>query len=200
METILKPGFDKILSIFYTDKSASVHLRDIARRTSLNENSAFRFLKKLEKQGILISKWDANLKKYGIVKSDISYSIFAYFDMLRLMQLPSIRRNAIAYFMDVLKDKPICVIIFGSTAKKTYSDNSDIDLLLIVNSILKTDKAEAYADSQTGLKINVIQVTYDDFKKELKLKNDKVVASAVNTGYPVTNNIEYYRWILNEGV
>ena len=46
METILKKGMQKILYLFYENRNAAIHLREIVRKTGLNENSASRFLKK----------------------------------------------------------------------------------------------------------------------------------------------------------
>ncbi len=200
MKTLLKPGYEKILHLFYRDKYAKIHLRGIARKTKLNENSASRFLNKLAKDKILISKKDGNLKKYELLKNDLIYSVFTHFDILKLNELPSIRKNAILYFINKLKHKPIIVVLFGSTAKNIYREESDIDLLLIVNKKIDTKEAEKYADSQTAIKISVFQIPINEFIEELKLKNDKVVQSAIDTGYPVTNHIEYYRMIDNERV
>jgi len=55
METILKDGYNKILSLFYNNKFAEIHLREIARKTKLNENSTSRFLNLLEKIGKILS-------------------------------------------------------------------------------------------------------------------------------------------------
>ena len=44
-------------------------MRDIARKTELNENSATRFLKQLEEEGALVSKREGNLKKYYLNSS-----------------------------------------------------------------------------------------------------------------------------------
>ena len=200
MKTILKQGYWKIISLFYDDKSASIHLRDIARKTKLNENSASIFLKKLENEKILFSKKDGNLKKYGIVKDDLIYSIFTQMDIIKLNSLPNIRKKAILYFLDKLKEKAIIAVLFGSTAKLTYRNDSDIDLLLIVNKKIDTNFAEKYADSQTAININSIQIELDEFKKELKLKEDKVIQSAINIGYPVTNHIGYYREVYDERI
>src|SRR3989344_1718418 len=199
METILKEGYEKILSIFYNDKSAK-HLRDISRKTALNENSASRFLNALEKEKILSSKRDGNLKKYALVNNDLVYSILTYFDIARFNRLPSIRKNAVLYFLQTLKEKPVMVILFGSTAKNTYSERSDIDLLLIVNKKISTKEAEAYSDSQTAMQINCIQININELEEELKLKRDKVIQSALKTGYPITNQIEFYRGIYHEGI
>jgi len=200
METILKEGYEKILSIFYTDKSARIHLRDIARKAKLNENSTSRFLNKLEKEKILTSRKEGNLKKYWLTNNDIVYLVLTHFDVIKFNNLPRIKKNAIIYFLQEIKEKPLITILFGSTAKCISSEKSDIDLLLIVNKKVNTKEAEEYVDSQTATKINCIQITLDDFKKELKLKNDKVIQSAIKTGYPITNHIEYYRGICNERI
>jgi len=200
MKTVLKEGYERIIRIFYSNKNIKMHLREIARKAKMNENSAFRFLKQLENEKILIPRKDGNLKKYEIVKNDITYYMLTYFDITNLNSLPSIRRNAIAYFMQGLDEKPIFAVLFGSTAKNTFSEDSDIDLLLIVNKRINTEKAEDYADSLTAIKIKCLQIKFNEFEKELKLKEDKVVQSALNTGYPITNHIEYYRMIYNEGI
>ena len=198
MKTLIRKGIDKILYLFYEEKAARIHLRAIARRTGLNENSAYRFLSELEKEKLLVSRKDGNLKKYETAKTAAVYSIFAYLDVARFGELPSLRKNALGYFLDHLKEKPIIALVFGSTAKRTFKEDSDIDLLLIVNRKIDTKAAKEYADSQTTIRISCTQITVEEFKKELKLKEDKVVQSAINTGYPVTNNVEYYRMINSE--
>ena len=55
MITLLKSGFWKIMQLFYKDKTARLHLREIARLTKLHEPSVTRFLNSLEKDQILIS-------------------------------------------------------------------------------------------------------------------------------------------------
>lgn len=200
METILKEGYEKILTLFYNDKSAKIHLREIARRTKLNENSTSRFLSSLEQNKLLFSKKDGNLKKYELKHNDLIYSIFTHFDLIRLNNLPSIRKNAILYFLQELKEKPIIAFLFGSTAKNTFSERSDVDLLLLVNKKIKTKEAENYADAQTAIRISCLQIPLKEFQQELKLKEDKVIQSALNTGYPLTNHIEFYRGVYNERV
>jgi len=197
MVTILKTGYSKILRLYYEDKKASLHLRDIARKTKLYPNSVTRFLNQLEKEGILASQKEGNLKKYKIKKSEKLNNIFNSFDIERLNKLPLARRRAITYFLDELQEKPIIVLLFGSTAKETFRKNSDIDLLLIVNKKIEIDAAKDYVDAQVGIKINCFQIIYDEFLKEIKLKEDKVIQSALNTGYPIFNQMLLYEVYLN---
>src|SRR3989344_8374029 len=192
MQNILKEGYWKILELFYKDKDKKIHLRDIARKTKMNENSASRFLKFLEKQGILKSEKDGNLKKYFIRKNNAVYSMFTLFDIEKFNKLPLLRRNAIDYFVKELKEKPIILFLFGSTAKETFTNKSDIDLLIIVNKKIKVEDAQRYAEAQTGIRISCFQIKYGSFLKELKTQEDKVIGSAVTTGYPITNHIKFY--------
>ncbi len=196
METILKEGYWKIMKLFYEDKRAKIHLRSIARKTGLNENSATRFLEGLRKNNLLKYEKEGNLKKYSIEKNSRTYLIFSMFDTEKFNRLPSLRKNSITYFFEKLEEKPIILILFGSTSKETYEKESDIDLLLIVNGKIKTEKAENYAEAQTGIRISCFQIAYSDFIREIKIKEDKVIASAVNSGYPLTNHLKYYEEIL----
>ena len=199
MITMINNRNSKILKLFYEDKKANLHLREIARRTKLYANSAMRFLNQLEDEGLLISKKDGNLKKYKIKKSEKLNNIFSFFDIERLNKLSLARRRAINYFLDKLIEKPLIALLFGSTAKETFRKNSDIDLLLIVNKKINVDKAKDYVDAQVGIKINCFQITYDEFLKEIKLKEDKVIQSALNTGYPIYNQMLFYEVYINGG-
>lgn len=192
METLLKSGYEKILKLFYEAKTSRFHLREIARRTSLNENSVSRFLKRLEEEKLLKSEKDGNLKKYGIFKNKKVFLLFSFFDVERFEKLPFLRKNAINYFFDKLKEKPIIAVLFGSTAKDSFDHRSDIDLFLIVNERTRIDEAEKYVDAQTGIKISCFQIKYSDFLVELKMKKDSVLQSAINTGYPILNHIKFY--------
>ncbi len=199
METVLKQGYEKILKLFYSDPQVQIHLRDIARKAKLQGNSAFRFLKSLEDEGFLFSRREGNLKKYGLQKNDQTYAVLAFFDIMRLHDLPRLRRQAILSFIHSLQEKPIIAFVFGSTAKRTFHDQSDIDLLLVVNKKINTKEAEGYADAQTAHRIHCIQLTVPQFRDELKLQNNQVVQAAIKTGYPITNHFEYYR-MLYEGI
>lgn len=197
MISIIKKGHWNILRIFYENKSERFHLREIARKAKLHEPSTSKFLRDLEKDNILKSKKNGNQKEYSLKYNSKTFQIFQLFDFLKFEELPSIRKNAINYFFKELKEKPLIMFIFGSTAKKTFNENSDIDILLITNSKINTEEAEKNSEALTGIKISVFQMNLNQFYNEVKLKKDLVIQSAIGTGYPIFNNIFYYEVIYN---
>ena len=197
MKAVFKEGIWKILKLFYENPGTSIHLREIARRTKLNENSVSRFLNVLDKEQLITSAFEGNLRKLSLKTSKIPL-IFPIFDREKYEKLPTIRRNAMHHFFEKLPKKPIMIVLLGSTAKGTYTAHSDIDLLLITNSKIRTENARDYAESQTGIRISDLQICLDDFKNELKLKKDAVIQSAIKTGYPVFNGQYYYGVKLNQ--
>ncbi|MBT5022982.1 nucleotidyltransferase domain-containing protein [Candidatus Woesearchaeota archaeon] len=200
MITLFKPGLRNIMGLFYKSKGIKLHLREIARQTELHEPSVTRFLAYLEKEKVLKSEKDGNLKKFSMNSNKFNYLIFEYFDIERFEKLPKQRKNAIDCFIKNLPKKPVFIILFGSTAKNNYSTNSDIDLLLVTDGKISTKDAEKEVDALHAIKISSFQMNFSNFLKELKLKNDKVVQSALLSGYPIFNQLYFYEVIYNEGI
>lgn len=197
MKTIVKPAIWKILKLFYNNRNSALHLREIARQTKMNESSISRHLNNMVKEEILKTSKEANLKKFFVVKKQMPV-IFPLFDEEKLENLPLLRKDAIKIYLNKLEKKPLLVIVFGSTAKETFRKNSDIDILQV--SSAKNDNKEAikYVEAQTGLRLQVLSLTEEQFKKELKMKEDYVVQSALATGFPVFNAKYYYQAMANE--
>jgi predicted nucleotidyltransferase len=198
--TILRPGFARIMRLFYNKQDAALHLREVARQSGMHTPSVTRFLDALEKEQVLRVYKDGNLKKYSIKKSKQAYLALAAFDVEKYLKLPDIRKNAIQVYLNALPEHPVFAILFGSTAKESYQKESDIDILIITNKQVATKSAEREADALTAMSINTFQMTYDSFIKELKLKKDMVVQSATTTGYPLLNHVRYYEVLYSERI
>lgn len=192
MLTLLPQGIVRIMQLFYRNKNASLHLREIARQAQLHEPSATRFLKRLEEENILHSAKDGNLKKFTIKHSQATHLIYEAFDVERLQSLPKIRQRALQAYISSLDVKPIFAILFGSSAKGTHHSQSDLDILLVTNAKISTENAEKEADALTGIKMSSFQITHGAFMQEIRLKDDKVIQSALATGYPLINHLMYY--------
>lgn len=196
MLTMLRPGYGKIMQLFYNNKTARLHLREIARQTQLFEPSVSRFLQSLEQEGVLRSEKDGNMKKYALKKGLRTYFILEAFDLQRLENLPSIRRKAIKIYLDTLPEKPVYAVLFGSTAKGTHREDSDIDIFLVTNNKISVKHAENESNALTTMNINTFQISYKDFIIELKMKEDAVLQSALVSGYPLLQHLSYYEVVL----
>jgi predicted nucleotidyltransferase len=157
----------------------------------MNESGVFRYLNELVKSHVLLEKKEGNLRKFEINKFEIP-NIFPIYDQEKFESLPLLRKNAINFYLKKSDKKPVFLILFGSTAKGTFKKDSDLDILEVVNEKFDEVKAKKFAEAQTGIKVQVFQLLLDDFIDELKLKNDKVVQSAIETGFPIFNNKFYY--------
>lgn len=199
MITLLKTRSWNILQLFYKNKNEPLHLREISRQINLGEGPLTRHLNYLLKINILKFERDANLKKFHISKKFIQH-IFPLYDCERFDNLPLLRRNAIKYYIAELKKKPVFVILFGSTAKETFKEKSDIDLLLVFNEKTKDSDAVKFAEAQTGMHLSTLQMQFNNFKKEVLLKQDHVIQSAIETGFPVYNHQYFYEVIRDERI
>jgi predicted nucleotidyltransferase len=194
MRTIIKQPIWKILEIFYKNKNKPMHLRELSRKINLKEGSISRHLNYLLKEKILIYEKEGNLKKFKIKNIN---QIFPLYDIQKFEDLPYIRKFSVKFYINHLKEKPLLIILFGSTAKENFNVNSDIDILTIFNKKTKTQNSIKNAEIQTGIKISEFQLTYDEFIKEIKMKHDNVIQAALETGYPIYNHLFYYE-VLNE--
>lgn len=199
MITLIRAGIWKILELFYKNKNAPLHLREISRQIKLGEGPVTRHLNYLVKKTVLRFEREANLKKFCISQKFIP-RIFPLYDIERFDALTLLRKNAVKNYISELTKKPVFVIVFGSTAKGTFKEQSDIDLLVVFNEKTNDTQAVKFAESQTGMQISTIQMTLDKFKKELKLKQEPVIQSALETGFPVYNNQYFYEVTTNEGI
>jgi predicted nucleotidyltransferase len=197
MRTLIKDAYWNILHEFYKNKNKALHLREISRNINLDQSALTRHLNNLVKSKILKFELEGNLKKFSINKTYIK-NIFPEYDDDKIESLPILRKNAIKFYLEELNEKPVFAILFGSTAKGTFKDESDLDIITVFNRKIDTNNARRYVEAQTGIKISEFQMTYKDFIKELKLKEDSVIQSGIETGILIYNAKTYYEMTYNE--
>ena len=140
------------------------------------------------------------MKLYTIVPTKKTFAFFTFFDTEKEKTLTQRRKDALSAYIHILPEQPIFAILFGSTAKGTAKEESDVDILIITNKKIQTKEAEKEADVLYAIKVSTFQMVYKDFLNELKLKEDMVVQSAIKTGFPLLNHIAYYEALYNEGI
>jgi len=178
-------GKEKILECFYINRSKELYFSEILRETKLTQNTTLKHLKNLQENNLVIST-----KKIG----NTFYKIFSYFDFKKLNKLPSERKRAIIEFLEKLENKPLIVLVFGSTAKGTFGKESDIDLLLIYNKKESENKElKKEIEATTGTNIQTFIIDFDYFKEQLLKQEDNMIIHAIKTGFIISGHYIFYK-------
>lgn len=191
-------GKEKILECFYRNKSKELYFSEILRETNLTQNTTLKHLSNLKKNNLIISTKKIAHTFYNInSKNSQIYSIFSYFDYKRFNELPSSRKRTIIEFLDNLETKPLIALIFGSTAKKTFTEESDIDILLVFNKKEEVDKKIIKdLEATTGFHIQTFIIDYAYFKEQILKEEDKVITHSIKTGFVMVGHNYFYKEVL----
>jgi len=181
MKSLFKPSAWKILKLFYENKNKQIHLREIARRTGLNESTISCHLTNLVKSGILRKEDDANLKKFYVC--DVS-EIFPLFDSEKLNSLSSKDKKGIKEYLAGLETKPVILLI--------SIDNNKIEMISIDNSVNGKDPRNPgrvkVKEGGNGIKFKITKINEKELKKEVNSKKEV---------FPVFN-AKYFYEVINE--
>lgn len=153
-----------------------IHLRGLSRLLKTGLPNVVRYVKILKEEGVIESHKEANMIKIKIKGGIRSVSYLKQVNTERFLALPKKIQIAVNDFLSELEIKPVLSLIFGSYAKKTYDENSDIDILLIYQRVEDEKSIENTAkriSSRTNTKINPIYLNYRNFEKNfLDKKHD----------------------------
>ncbi|MBS3167015.1 nucleotidyltransferase domain-containing protein [Candidatus Woesearchaeota archaeon] len=198
--TLFGNGKEKILACFYRNYTKELYFSEILRETKLTQNTTLKHLKNLQTNNLIICTKKIGNTFYKLnPKNKQLYAILAYFDYKKFNELPLDRRRAITDLLDKLKIKPLITLLFGSTAKGTFSKESDIDLLLVYNKKESEDqKLKKDIEAITGVKIQTFIINFDYFKEQILREEDKVITHAIKTGFPLSGNDQFYKEVLND--
>ena len=111
-----------------------IHKRELSKRLKVGMPSIDYALQKIGKS--LKKQKAGNQIKYFLdySKEELTLALCAV-EFLRLEKLPAKVRLAVRDFLKELKNKPIIALIFGSYATGSYTSSSDIDILLVFQTI-----------------------------------------------------------------
>lgn len=165
--TLLSDSELKILEIFLDLKRH--YFAEMAKNSKLTRPRTLRALRKLERQGILNIKTEANIKYYSlnnIPKVWAILSLVEYNKTENFLEKNKTLKRALSMF----KEKYLIITVFGSYVKGYAAKKSDIDLLLIRDGFSKSEikKIEDLIDlinGRTGLKISPYLMKLDEFGK-----------------------------------
>ena len=187
-----------LLRYFYEHRKG--HVRQVKKAVKLSEHTLLKYFSSLEKRKMLSSRKEGNLKIYEVsLESALVKVFFSYFDLEKLEALEYKRGKAVKMFVEEVKKIriPYFVLLFGSTAKENYTAKSDIDMIVVFDTLekdlnKKIDEIKKNILAEIGLKVNYIIMKLDEFLKEKENKQNYALQDAITSGYPVFGNQLYY--------
>ena len=127
---LFSPSLQKILSLLFVRVDDAFYLNEIIRLTGLGSASVQRELKRLEHAGLIVSQRVGNMRRFQANRDHPVYpelhgmiqKTFGLADVLRTALLPLLPAVRVAF-------------VYGSIAKGTETAASDVDLMLVGDSI-----------------------------------------------------------------
>ena len=169
-----------------------IHLRKISRLVNSGLPNVKRFLEILEKEKVVSKEKEANLIKFALKEGQRTLSYLKQVNTDKFFGLPVKVQNSIGDFLDEIEDKPLIALIFGSYAKKNYTKESDIDILLVFQKIENTAKR---ISMRTNTKINPVYIEYKNFKDNF-LNKEHNFSKEIRNKVIVMLGIENYYQLL----
>lgn len=153
----------KVLRYFLLNRKESRYVNELANFLQVDPGNLFRKLKELEGEGILISEVRGNQRYFKLNKK---YPLLSELD--HLFRAKYGIEEALKKKLSKLKGLQ-AGYIFGSFAKNTIQQESDIDLLLVGNhSSLEAKKLISPLSKELQREINIVDFSPAEFEKRKK--------------------------------
>jgi DNA-binding transcriptional ArsR family regulator len=155
----------EIFKLLFGTQEEELHIREIQRRSHLNDSTIRQELTKLLKLDLVIDRKDSNRVYFRANKSNPLYPD------IRNLVLKSV--GLIDVLRDALKDKRIQIaFIFGSISEGREKSESDVDLFVIGSLGMRNISSllSGTAD-KIGREINTHVMTQDEIKKRYSIKD-----------------------------
>lgn len=153
-----------VLKLLFLSPSKEFHLSDVARKTGVTKPAVSKELSKLVRTGLVTRREQDNISFYKINKDAVIFEemrrIFLKYEIFSELLKKELEKERIKY-----------ALIYGSFAKGTEQEGSDIDLLVVggvsESYLLKTIPK---IESSTGREINFILWKEKEFEEKAARK------------------------------
>jgi DNA-binding transcriptional ArsR family regulator len=164
----------EIFKLLFGTREEELHIREIQRRSQLNDRTIRQELAKLLKLDLVIDRKDSNRVYYRANKTNPLYP-----DIHNLVLKSAGLRDVL---LDALNDKGIKIaFVFGSISEGKETSESDVDLFVIGSlGMRKISSLLSGAADKIGREINTHVMTGDEVIKRYSIKDhffDSVIKS-----------------------
>jgi len=163
---------DKIIEFFIKEPEKEFHIRQISKITGKSPTTISKYLKGLEKQGILKSESRLN---HLLFKADIDSSKFKR-EKLNY-NLNQISDSGLVDYINKYFNHPEAIILFGSFAKSENTSKSDLDILIISSSKKQIDLDKF--EKRLGFSVQIFIRSNEQIEK-MKKTNKELLNNFLN--------------------
>ncbi len=174
----------RILSLFTKGYDRDYYIREVEKLLGVSSRTALVTLAKLEKEGILESKTRGKIKAYSIRKSSLSRDFFLLAEQYKKIQF--LEKNRLIKEVIDKADEFMrgMVIVFGSYAKGTEKEDSDLDLFIVGK--YEESKIKEVG-KKYGIDINIRSYPPKLFEKEI---NNDILLKEVSDSHLLIKDAE----------
>ncbi len=146
----------KILNVLVNNPLTEYKEIELVNKANTGKGSASTLINSLIKNRILNERRAGKTKLISLnLNNSIAFSIKSVFDQEKLKDIPKIKLTAILLLKKQIKDLCSLIVLFGSTVNNTFTNKSDIDLLIVSNNIPIIEKERNFVEELTGEKFNI---------------------------------------------
>ena len=164
MNQLLQNEMD-ILTCFFP-KLSSLTSKEIEEKSGYSHERVFTILKNLVKKKYLVEKKIGKTNVFDLIRDrDVMYQVFVSYETARRLKFkekhPLLYKRLYEFLHEISPEGP--AVVFGSYAKGTQTEKSDVDILCVS---AKGDVTNAVRVFRTKYNINIQAVTLDisDFR------------------------------------
>lgn len=193
---------EKIYKAFYESRKDKLYFNELKDLTKLSHSSLQNTLKMLMTNKIL-EKQETKANTFFIIKDEKLFAV--EYAKIAISKFEMLHRNVRLPLKDFIKKIPegiLSILIFGSAARSSETEKSDIDLLVILHQFENENTQQEYGkeiikqiedikkDIQTQ-SIHPISIAFTT-SKEFNEGKDHLVNQAKETGFPIMNEQKYF--------
>lgn len=184
----------KIYNAFYVSKENRLYFNQLKELTKFSNSSLQNILKKLVGDNILSLEKTKSNTFYKIKNKRIFALRFAEFSINKFNSLNRGVRIPLLDFLEKVDDLVFTIILFGSASKRQERRGSDIDILLVTDKKYDLKEIKKKVDARSNFPLSIFQCNVNNLKE----KKDHIIIQAINTGFPIKGEQDFYELILNE--
>lgn len=194
----------KIMQVFVSQITELFSIRNIERILKMNYSLVHRAIKPLIKEKNLIN---TNKQNYLSLNYHENHDILAYVEYMRSNEFLSKPRNndlfmCLKDFINKFKEEAFVLLVFGSAVN--IKKPGDIDILLIVNDIKKTESAEKFLynisrNYELEEKLHIAAISYKSVYEMLAKREEANIMNELLNKHIILYGAEIFYRLIKRG-